>query len=301
MIDRHWRSPVLVAAVLSAGSLLAPGQAPAAAGSDGACPGTTGVTVVVDYQALGGGVVVRCAPGSPATGFKALTAAGFRLEEVRNVPGFLCRIDSRPGPEREACINTPPAAAYWSYWHAARGGTWATSGEGARTRTPPPGSVEGWSFSDDGSPGGPAPAPGIDPPAKPAKPKPATPKPATPKPATPKPTVTPRPATPKPAIPKPATPKPEVTAEPIDTPAPLDSPTLIPSTATAEETPMTAVGPADASPTPTLDTAAIAVVGAVSGGSPPHGTLLGIGLVVLIVAGALVTRSRRSRSEDGDA
>ena len=286
MIGSRWRSSVLVAAVLAVGSLLAPGQVPAAAGSDGPCPGKTGVTVVVDYQALGGGIVIRCAPGSPSTGFKALTAAGFRIEEVRNVPGFLCRINGRPGPERDTCVNTPPAAAYWSYWHAARGGTWATSSEGARTRTPPPGSVEGWSFSDDGSPGA-ASSPGMNPPAKP---KPATPKPTTtPKPATPKPTA--RPA----ATPKPATPKPGPTAQLIDTPTP------IPSTATSAATPTTAVRAAEASPTPTEDTAAIAVVGTVSDGSPPFGTLLGIGLVILISVGALVTRSRRSAGRSRDA
>ena len=296
MIVRRRRSLLLVAAVLAVGSLLAPGHAPSTAGSDGACPGTTGVTVVVDYQALGGGIVVRCAGGSPSTGFAALKKAGFAVEEVSGMPGFLCRIDGHPGLEREDCIGTPPGSAYWSYWHASRGGTWKVSAEGGGTRTPPPGSVEGWSFSDDGSPGAASP-PGIDPPAKP---KPASPKPtATPKPATPKPTATPR---------QTATPKPVLTARPTDSPsAPSYAPTTSPApvtpttTPTSTPTPTPVIAATEVLPTPTVDTAAIAVVGAVSGGSPPFGTLLGIGLVVLISVGAIVTRSRRSAGRSRDA
>ena len=269
------RSSALLAAILAVGFLLVPGPPPAA-GFAGPCPGTTGVTVVVDYQGLGGGVVVQCAGGSPATGFKALIAAGFDIEEVRNVPGFLCRIDGSPGLDRDPCINTPPASAYWSYWHAARGGAWSSSQEGGKTRTPPVGSVDGWSFSDDGSPGEASP-PRIDPPAARTTPKPAT---LTPTPAT----------TPKPAI---ATPKP---ATPNATPA-------------ASDAPATSANATASSADPTL----FAGSGAQPGGSvgpdgtravsdaPPLGTLVGVALVVLIAAGALVAGARRSRGMNGDA
>lgn len=277
------RSSVLLAAILAVGFLLVPGPPPAA-GFDGPCPGTTGVTVVVDYQGLGGGVVVQCAGGSPATGFKALIAAGFDIEEVRNVPGFLCRIDGSPGLDRDPCINTPPASAYWSYWHAARGGAWSSSQEGGKTWRPPAGSVDGWSFSDDGSPGEASP-PRIDPPAASTTPKPAT---TTPKPATPTPAAT--------ATPKPATPTPAATATPAAIPAPSGT-SATPANATASS----------ADPTP------FAASGAQPGGSvgpdgtsaasdgPPLGTLVGAGLVVLIAAGALVAGARRSRGVHVDA
>ncbi len=283
MIGRPWRSPVLVAGVLAVGLLLAPGPPPAA-GSDGPCPGTTGVTVVVDYQALGaGGPVVRCAPGSPGTGFKALIAAGFLIVEVQNVPGLLCRIDGLPGPDRATCINTPPASAYWSYWHAARGGAWTYSTDGGKTRQPPVGSVEGWSFSDDGLPGAASP-PRIDPPAESATPKPVTPKPVTPKPAT---------STPAATLP------PAATRAPSDTPsAPASASASTAATtapaSTADSTPLAgsvaqpgdSAGPGDAG---------------TAGDSPPLGTLLGVGLVVAVAAGALLARARRSRGVNRDA
>jgi hypothetical protein len=41
----------------------------------------------------------------------------------------------------------PSATAYWSYWHAPAGGTWASSQEGAQTSKPTPGGFEGWAFA----------------------------------------------------------------------------------------------------------------------------------------------------------
>ena len=278
------RSSALLAAILAVGFLLVPGPPPAA-GFAGPCPGTTGVTVVVDYQGLGGGVVVQCAGGSPATGFKALIAAGFDIEEVRNVPGFLCRIDGSPGLARDPCINTPPASAYWSYWHAARGGAWSSSQEGGKTRTPPVGSVDGWSFSDDGSPGEASP-PRIDPPAARTTPKPAT---LTPKPATP----TPTPAATATSI---ATPTPDATATSIATPAASDTPAT-PANATASSADPTPFAGSGAQPGGSVGPDGTT---AVSDG-PPLGTLVGAGLVFLIAAGALVAGARRSRGVHGDA
>ena len=286
------RSSAFAAAILAVGFLLVPGPPPVA-GSDGPCPGTTGVTVVVDYQALGGGVMVHCAAGSPATGFKALIAAGFDVEEVRNVPGFLCRIDGSPGLGRDPCINTPPAGAYWSYWHAARGGSWSSSQEGGKTRTPPVGSVDGWSFSDDGSPGDASP-PRIDPPAATATPKPVTPKPVTPKPASPTPAVTARPiATHAPS---------DVPAAPT-TAAPTPSPTTTVPTPSPSSTSVTASS-ADSTPLAgsAVQPAGSAGPGGTSAGGdgPPLGTLVGAGLVVLVAAGALLAGARRSKGVHGD-
>ncbi len=160
----------------------------------GACPDQTGVTVVVDFQSLGGGTVIGCAPGPVGSGFDALQQAGFGYTTVTTQPGFVCRIDGRPADR--GCADTPPADAFWSYWHADRGGDWAYSTSGAGSRTPAPGSVEGWSYNVD--PAGPdrtpprtapparaaapEPTPGPDPTptsAPPAPPAAATPAPAT--------------------------------------------------------------------------------------------------------------------------
>ncbi len=105
------------------------------------------MTIVVDFQALGGGVSVVCAPGPVTSGLDALDRAGVSWEGTKRFPSFVCRIAGRPEPAAEPCANTPPATAYWSYWLAPHGGPWCYSNFGAGNRRPPPGSVEGWSFS----------------------------------------------------------------------------------------------------------------------------------------------------------
>lgn len=131
-------------------------------GTPGPCPDASGVTVVIDFQQVGTGeVVVRCAPNVHAgsTGLDALYDAGFQIEGTRRWgEGFICRIENVPAPGedipingdpnyREPCIDTPPALAYWSYWHAPDGGTWEYSNFGVKNRTIIPGGFEGWSFS----------------------------------------------------------------------------------------------------------------------------------------------------------
>ncbi|WFB06252.1 hypothetical protein LRS74_03720 [Streptomyces sp. LX-29] len=149
-------------------------------GRPGFCPDANGVTVVVDFRELGGTTIVRCAVGRQATGLAALKAAGIHVTGTnRWGEAFICRLENKPGPESEPCIDTPPTRAYWSYWHAPNGGRWSYSQYGATYRTPPTGSFEGWSFSLDReadeaaeprvAPRRPAPS---TPPAPPSKPQP---------------------------------------------------------------------------------------------------------------------------------
>lgn len=128
--------------------------------------GCDGVTVVVDFRGLGGGVQQGCAPGSPASGVAALTAAGFGYTYASRQAGFVCRINGKPGTDADRCVTTSPATAYWSYWHAPAGGSWSYSNQGAATYVPGRGTVEGWAF-------GAGEQPGIAPPAAPAPPPPA--------------------------------------------------------------------------------------------------------------------------------
>ncbi|MGI5502554.1 hypothetical protein [Lentzea sp. CA-135723] len=130
--------------------------------------GCDGVTVVVDYRGLGGGVQQGCAPGSPSSGIAALTAAGFGYTYAQRQQGFVCRINGKPGTDSDKCVNTPPATAYWSYWHAPAGGSWTYSNQGAATYVPARGTVQGWAF-------GAGEQPGIAPPAAPAPPPPPPP------------------------------------------------------------------------------------------------------------------------------
>jgi hypothetical protein len=171
--------------VLAAG-LVVGGPAPAADAA--ACSGSTGVTVVVDFGSLGGGVQVGCAGGNPGSGLAALSGAGHGYTFVPRQPGLVCQIDSRPSP-----CNGAPTTAYWAYWHASRGGSWSYSTLGAGGYDPAPGTVEGWAF-------GAGRRPGIAPPAAPAPPRPA-PKPTTnpaPRPPAQPPAAPPPPGTPDP-------------------------------------------------------------------------------------------------------
>lgn len=128
-------------------------------GRPGYCKDEKGVTVVVDFGKLGGGVIVRCAPSGRGTGLDALKDAGFQIAGVQRWgESFICRIENRPSAEekvpvagnpdyRERCVDTPPASGYWSYWHAPNGGYWEYSQWGVKNRSVIPGGFEGWSFS----------------------------------------------------------------------------------------------------------------------------------------------------------
>lgn len=155
--------PRALRAAVAVGTLLAgPAAVPASAvdtasatsarASTGYCRDGNGVTVVIDFRELGGGTLVRCARGSHDTGLAALKAAGIDVTGTnRWGESFVCRLQGKPGPRSEPCVDTPPASAYWSYWHSPNGGRWTYSQRGVTYRTPPRGSFEGWSFSLDHS------------------------------------------------------------------------------------------------------------------------------------------------------
>lgn len=142
------------------------------------CANNEDVTVVVDFRDLGGGVNVRCAPqGSDGidSGFDALEHAQISYEQTG---GFVCRIAGRP--ESGECTSRPSAGPYWAYYYAKRGGEWKYSNYGAGARKPPPGSVEGWAYTDAN---GDASAPAYPVPAPIAPPDTTTPAPSGPAPS----------------------------------------------------------------------------------------------------------------------
>ncbi|MFD9698457.1 hypothetical protein [Lentzea sp. NPDC059081] len=108
----------------------------------------SGVKVVVDLSAFGGGVQTGCAAGDPSSGLTALTGAGFTYSFVPRQPGFVCRINALPNP-----CTAPTTSAYWSYWHATPGASWTYSTSGAGSYDPAPGTVEGWAFGAGTAPG----------------------------------------------------------------------------------------------------------------------------------------------------
>jgi hypothetical protein len=109
--------------------------------------GKNEVTVVVDLTHFRGGKIrVGCAR-NPRTGLAALRKAGFTYTFVPREPGFICTINHRP----EHC-NGAPTSAYWSYWHARRGGSWRYSKLGAGNYHPKAGQIEGWAFGNGKKP-----------------------------------------------------------------------------------------------------------------------------------------------------
>jgi hypothetical protein len=161
----HLRSTLIALSIAMAASLAAATPAPATipapidvASPSGitlkdpritgkACPSEGGVTVVVDFRTLRNPngkkmnrVKIGCARGAQQSGFTALLGAGFDVDPDSS---FVCKIDNRP-LDSPSC---PAPDGYWAYSHGERGGDWTFSGVGAGDWQPPPGSLEGWSWS----------------------------------------------------------------------------------------------------------------------------------------------------------
>jgi hypothetical protein len=126
------------------------------AGADplGSCTTSTGVVVAVDFSPWGGNVERGCSLNL-ANGLSALAGAGFRSAgDTHDGPAFVCRVydggrfqTGEPSPSEDPCQTTPPATAFWSYWHADAGqSSWTFSQLGAASYRPPPGSVDAWTF-----------------------------------------------------------------------------------------------------------------------------------------------------------
>ncbi|MEV6475355.1 hypothetical protein [Streptomyces sp. NPDC051657] len=141
---------------LAGAALLAPaGQASAAPQPIGRCTTSTGVVLAVDFSHWGGPVYRSCGT-TPTTGYELLNQGGWRTTGTgHDGPAFICRIGysgyqggkQYPTSQQEDCVLTPPASAYWSYWHADPGeNTWEYSQLGAMSYRPRPGSVDLWIF-----------------------------------------------------------------------------------------------------------------------------------------------------------
>ncbi|MFD3942127.1 hypothetical protein [Streptomyces sp. NPDC058579] len=121
----------------------------------GRCTTTSGAVLAVDFSRWGGPILRSCGT-TPTTGYELLNQGGWRTTGTgHDGPAFICRIGYSghqggkqfPTPEQDDCVLTPPASAYWSYWHANPGqNTWEYSQLGAMLYKPKPGSVDLWIF-----------------------------------------------------------------------------------------------------------------------------------------------------------
>jgi hypothetical protein len=140
----------LVAALLvsAAAGLVVVGAAPAAQAAT--CSTGSGVSVVVDFGSLGGGVQSGCvAAGGTASG--QFGGAGFGLEYVAKEPGFVCRISGRPTPDQQGCADTPPDNAYWGlWWSDGTSGQWNWSNYGVGSLQVPDGGSVAFAWQNGG-------------------------------------------------------------------------------------------------------------------------------------------------------
>ena len=119
-------------AVLAAGGLvLLPATSQAAACESG------GVTVVVDYSRSGGnGTETTCVvAGGGDTASELFGAAGHELTRVQRQPGAVCRVDGLR--TQDACVNMPPADAFWGLFWSDGDGGWVFSRRGSTVSTCP--------------------------------------------------------------------------------------------------------------------------------------------------------------------
>jgi hypothetical protein len=135
VVLRHVIRLAAATITVAAAGVVVPSPAQAAT-----CGTASGVSVVVDFHQLGGGVQTFCDAGGAgeyaATQFED---AGHTLTYVNGEP-FVCQVDSEPDTQ---CARTPPANAYWSlWWSDGKSGTWKYSSTGVTSlKVPDGGSV----------------------------------------------------------------------------------------------------------------------------------------------------------------
>ncbi len=162
---------VAAAALAAAAGAVVP-TAPASAAT---CSSADGVSVVVDFHELGGGVRTACvADGGGQKASSLFPAAGFPLSYVQRQPGFVCTVSGQPADD--PCVNTPPADAYWGlWWSDGKSGSWTYATTGASGLAVPDGGYVAFSWNGSSARS----TPGVSPAPHPAEPTPTHP-PSTP-------------------------------------------------------------------------------------------------------------------------
>ncbi|MEU6293548.1 hypothetical protein [Streptomyces erythrochromogenes] len=271
----------------------------------GQCTTSSGVVLAVDFSHWGGPVYRSCGT-TPTTGYELLNQGGWATTGTgHDGPAFICRIGysghqggkQYPTPQQDDCVLTPPASAYWSYWHADPGqNTWQYSQLGAMLYKPKPGSVDLWIFGGtniEGTEGKPTVTPDQLR-AKNTKPTggPAPKDTRTAKPLPPNVNTGPKPENPPPTTPQPTTPPPGPTAS--ESPSASASPSE--SVSPTLSAPPSSSAPAVAAPGPEVVEAAPAADAKHDVGSylPAVATAA---LVLLIGAAAVFAARRRRRTE----
>ncbi len=137
-------SRIAAAATLAAAAYAGLPAPPASAAT---CSSADGVSVVVDFHELGGGVRTACVPdGGGDTAASLFPAAGFPLTYVQREPSFVCRVSGAPADD--PCVNAPPADAYWAlFWSDGKSGSWTYATTGVSSLKVPDGGYLAFSWN----------------------------------------------------------------------------------------------------------------------------------------------------------
>ncbi|MEO9324804.1 hypothetical protein ABFT23_15025 [Nocardioides sp. C4-1] len=261
--------------------------APSPPAAAAACGGSTGVTVVVDYQSLGGGVQGTCVK-SAGLASDLFPKARFPLTYAQRQPGFVCRVAGKPAAD--PCVTTSPADAYWGlWWSNGRTGRWTYSSLGVGSLDVPDGGYVALAWDD--VPG--QARPSYDPVARASAPttSPAPTRDPEPEPETE--TETSEPPSEPPATTPTAAPTPSPTPSrptPTSTPTP---PTATPTSPTPTTSATPEAPPTLAEPSAPSDPTS-ATSGDSAGGSLPWWVpVLVIALLLVAGVGAVLARRRR--------
>ncbi|WP_327739205.1 hypothetical protein OG749_40820 [Streptomyces nojiriensis] len=276
----------------------------------GQCTTSSGVVLAVDFSRWGGPVYRSCGT-TPTTGYELLNQGGWATTGTgHDGPAFICRIGYSghrggkqfPAPQEDDCVLTPPASAYWSYWHANPGqNTWEYSQLGAMLYKPKPGSVDLWIFGGtniEGTEGKPTVTPDQLR-AKNSRPTggPAPKDTRTAAPLPPGVNTGPRPGNPPPGA------APSATAPPPGPTAPASAPAPTPESPAASAAPVPSASPSSGDPALAAPPPGPQVVEAAPAADAQHdvGSFLPAAatgaLVLLIGAAAVFAARRRRRSE----
>lgn len=128
--------PVAAGLLAATGVLLTPAPAAHAAASN-ACPGATGVTVVVDFNELPAGAEhqVGCSADASGRAIDHFRRAGFTLTEHATQQDYTCQVNGQPS-DRDCLAND----AFWSlWWSDGKSGTWVFSTSGVTSLRVPAG------------------------------------------------------------------------------------------------------------------------------------------------------------------
>ena len=116
------------------------------------CSEGEGVSLVVDFGTSSGKNIGEfCVKNFEATGWDLLAAAGLNAQGTSEYPtGFVCRLDNWPSEADQPCTKTPTnAQGTWAYFNS-KSNAWQFSAQGASSRKPACGEVDGWRFVEPG-------------------------------------------------------------------------------------------------------------------------------------------------------